>query len=342
MRNPLIQAAENSIQELVEKILEKFPEAAYTIDRNGKNIFHIAVEQKDEKMYEFLKRNVRRDGMVEALDNDGNTILHLATKKGNSPRVHLGHLNQMAWDAYWLKRIWYDSPTHFLYLQNTAGKTPNEIFEENHSDLRVKAEKALKDMNNGLMLFSALIGTVNYAAIFTIPGGIDQDRKSTNFSHPTLYHSNHETDLLLFLWYTGGGLFSSFVALVTMVAIQLSRFCSNDFYMALPIRYVVALTAIFVSTVFTTNACFKAYDIMDIKFNVDVLYGTGIFRVEPCLLRHHIPDSELHNSLENVINFLAELTNIGHSHCALTEGKCTRQLNQKECQCYFINWREGR
>ncbi|GFY84653.1 hypothetical protein Acr_03g0014270 [Actinidia rufa] len=219
-----------------------------------------------------LKRNVRRDGMVEALDNDGNTILHLATKKGNSPRVHLGHLNQMAWDAYWLKRIWYDSPTHFLYLQNTAGKTPNEIFEENHSDLRVKAEKALKDMNNGLMLFSALIGTVNYAAIFTIPGGIDQDRKSTNFSHPTLYHSNHETDLLLFLWYTGGGLFSSFVALVTMVAIQLSRFCSNDFYMALPIRYVVALTAIFVSTVFTTNACFKAYDIMDIKFNVDVLW----------------------------------------------------------------------
>ncbi|GFY84672.1 hypothetical protein Acr_03g0014460 [Actinidia rufa] len=255
MRNPLIQAAENSIQELVEKILEKFPEAAYTIDRNGKNIFHIAVEQKDEKMYEFLKRNVRRDGMVEALDNEGTPYCILQPKR----------------------RIWYDSPTHFLYLQNTAGKTPNEIFEENHSDLRVKAEKALKDMNNGLMLFSALIGTVNYAAIFTIPGGIDQDRKSTNFSHPTLYHSNHETDLLLFLWYTGGGLFSSFVALVTMVAIQLSRFCSNDFYMALPIRYVVALTAIFVSTVFTTNACFKAYDIMDIKFNVDVFMGPAFF-----------------------------------------------------------------
>ena len=103
LTNPLMLAAENSIQELVEKILEKFPDAAYTVDGNGKNIFHIAVEQKDEKMYEFLKRTVRRDGMVEALDNDGNTILHLATKKGNSPRVLLGHLNQMAWDVCWLK-----------------------------------------------------------------------------------------------------------------------------------------------------------------------------------------------------------------------------------------------
>ena len=57
-----------------------------------RTFYHIAVEQKDEKMYEFLKRNVERDGMVEALDNEGNTILHLATKKGNSPRVLLGHL----------------------------------------------------------------------------------------------------------------------------------------------------------------------------------------------------------------------------------------------------------
>ena len=79
------------------------------------------------------------------------------------------------------------------------------------------------------------------------------------------------------MWYTGVGLFSSFVALVTVVAIQLSRFCSNDFYMALPIRYVVALTTTFVSTVFTTNACFKAYDILDIKFNVDVFMGPAFF-----------------------------------------------------------------
>ncbi|XP_057489595.1 uncharacterized protein LOC130775498 [Actinidia eriantha] len=277
MRNPLILAAENSIQELVEKIIEKFPDAAYTIDGNGKNIFHIAVEQKDEKMYSFLKRKVKSNGMVEALDSEGNTILHLATKKGNSPRVLLGHLNQMAWDVCWLKRVWYDSPPHFQYIRNSTGKTASEIFEENHSDLRQNAEKALKDMNSGLMLTSALIGTVNYAAVFTIPGGIDQDRKSPYFSHPILYHSPREKDLLLFLWYTGVGLFSSLLALVAMVAIQLSRFCSNDFYMALPYRFVAALTSLFVSTVFTITACFKAYNILDIKFNINVFMGPAFF-----------------------------------------------------------------
>ncbi|XP_057489673.1 uncharacterized protein LOC130775564 isoform X2 [Actinidia eriantha] len=271
MRNPLMLAAENSIQELVEKIIEKFPDAAYTIDGNGKNIFHIAVEQKDEKMYEFLKRNVRRDGMVEALANEGNTILHLATKKGNSPRVLLGHLNQMAWDVCWLKRVWYDSPPHFQYIRNSAGKTASEIFEENHSDLRENAKKELKDMNNGLMLTSALIGTVNYAAIFTIPGGIDQDRKSPYFSQPILYHSHREKDLLLFLWYTDQRLLHG-------LAVQV-RGCSDC---------IIRLHSLH------NRRVLHSIQYPGRQIQHKCVHGTGIFRVVPFFFRLCIPDSELH------------------------------------------------
>ncbi|XP_052176575.1 uncharacterized protein LOC127790887 [Diospyros lotus] len=103
MRNPLFQAVENSIQELVGEILEKFPDAAYTVDKNGKNILHIAVEKKDKRLYDYLKTKVRKDVMLTAMDNQGNTILHLATKQGNSPRIVLGHMNQMAWDVFWFK-----------------------------------------------------------------------------------------------------------------------------------------------------------------------------------------------------------------------------------------------
>lgn len=86
----------------MKEILGKFPEAAYCIDSNGKNIFHIAVEKKDEIMYQFLKKNVaRKEGMMAALDHDQNSILHLATEQGPNPRVPLGSLNQMAWDVYW-------------------------------------------------------------------------------------------------------------------------------------------------------------------------------------------------------------------------------------------------
>ncbi|GFY84666.1 hypothetical protein Acr_03g0014400 [Actinidia rufa] len=109
-------------------------------------------------------------------------------------------------------------------------------------------------MNNDLMLTTAIIGTITYAAVFTIPGGIDQYRKSPYFSQPILYHSQREKDLLLFLWYTGVGLAASLLAMIVMVGIQLSRFCSNDFYMALPFRFVAALTSLFFFAVFTITA----------------------------------------------------------------------------------------
>ncbi|XP_052174758.1 uncharacterized protein LOC127789799 isoform X1 [Diospyros lotus] len=266
MRNPLIQAVENSIEELVEEILERFPDAAYTVDKNGKNVLHIAVEQKDKLLYDYLKTKVRKDVMLTATDDQGNTILHLATKQGNSPRILLGHMNQMAWDVCWFKRVWYDSSCHFQYHRNLEGKTPGELFQENHVILREKAEKALKDMNTGLMLVSTLIGTVNYATLFTIPGGYNDDTKDgKSFGRPKFFSTRKEDQLLSFLWYAGVSLFCSGIALATMLLIQLSRFTNDDFYMTLPLRYVGSLAALFVSAIFTVTACVQTYLLLEIN-----------------------------------------------------------------------------
>ncbi|XP_052176636.1 uncharacterized protein LOC127790942 [Diospyros lotus] len=267
MRNPLFQAVENSIDELVEEILEKFPEAAYTVDENGKNILHIAVEKKDQRLYDYLKTKVHTDVMQTAIDNQGNTILHLATKQGNSPRIVLGHMNQMAWDVCWFKRIWYDSPPHFQYHRNFVGKTASELFQENHVSLRENAEKALKDMNSGLMLVSTLIGTVNYATLFTIPGGFVDDNNSASFGRPKFFSTKKEDKVLLFLWFTGVALFSSLIALTSMLLIQLSRFTNDDFFMTLPVRYLSSLVALLVSTIFTITACVETYLMIEVNVN---------------------------------------------------------------------------
>ncbi|KAG5550145.1 hypothetical protein RHGRI_015187 [Rhododendron griersonianum] len=238
-RNPLLQAAENGIRELVEEILGKFPEAAYCVDSNGKNIFHIAVEKKDERMYWFLKKNVaRKEGMMAALDHGRNSILHFATKPGANPRVLLGSVNQMAWDVYWFKLVYYDSPPHLPWYPNSDGKTATELFEDTHSRLRKDAEEALKSMNGSLLLVSALIGTVNYASVFTLPGGFDSNsnRDSRDYGCPVLYGTGKERDLVLFLWFTGVALYAALVSLVEMVLIQMSKFASSDFFTALPFR----------------------------------------------------------------------------------------------------------
>ncbi|XP_058215092.1 uncharacterized protein LOC131326354 isoform X1 [Rhododendron vialii] len=276
-RNPLLQAAENGIQELVEDILGKFPEAAYCFDSNGKNIFHIAVEKKDERMYWFLKKNVaRKEGMMAALDHGRNSILHLATKPGANPGVLLGNLNQMAWDVYWFKLVYYDSPPHLPWYPNSDGKTATELFEDNHSRLRKDAEEALKSMNNSLLLVSALIGTVNYAAVFTLPGGFDSNRDSRGPGRPVLYGTDKERGLLLFLWFTGVALYAAFLSMVLMVVIQLSKFASSDFFTALPFRYIIAITALYVSVVFTILAVFEAYDIIDLHINVYIFLGPAL------------------------------------------------------------------
>ncbi|GMP86456.1 hypothetical protein CsSME_00039229 [Camellia sinensis var. sinensis] len=271
LKNPIVHATENGIIELVKEILEIFPDAAYSFGKNGKNILHIAVEQKDRVLYDYLKKNVdHKDGMLSDVDNDGNTVLHLAANMGTSPKVVLGHLNQMTWDICWFKRVWYDSPPHFLYLENSNGMTAKELFEINHIDLRDKAEKAFKDMNNGLMLVTALIGTVNYAALFTLPGGYDQDNQSKTYGEPILLiRKDTEDDTSKFLWYISIALFSSLFALVSMLSIQLSRFRSNDFYIALPFRYIVAVMALACSTIFTLTACLQAYILDRISFNSD-------------------------------------------------------------------------
>ncbi|CAL5423072.1 unnamed protein product [Camellia sinensis] len=104
LKNPIVHATENGIIDLVKEILEIFLDAAYSFDKNGKNILHIVVEQKDRVLYDYLKKNVdHKDGMLSDVDNDGNTILHLAANMGTNPKVVLGHLNQMTWDICWFK-----------------------------------------------------------------------------------------------------------------------------------------------------------------------------------------------------------------------------------------------
>ncbi|KAI8028198.1 hypothetical protein LOK49_LG02G02203 [Camellia lanceoleosa] len=211
--DPLILATKHGIHEMVEEILEKFPNVATTFDENGSNILHMAAQLKDRILYDYLKKTVNHaDRMMADVDKHGNTILHLLTyecKQGHFLATHFGPINRMSWDVFWFK-----------------GKTPKELFEEEHKDVINKAEKVAKDINRCLMLVSTLIGTVNYAALFTIPGGFDQDKGLPIFFTKA---KNGREDLQLFMVYVGGSLVASLLGLGTQLSIQVSRFNSNDF-----------------------------------------------------------------------------------------------------------------
>ncbi|XP_028055407.1 uncharacterized protein LOC114259575 [Camellia sinensis] len=58
MKDPLILVTKHGIHEMVEEILEKFPNVATTFDENGRNILHIAAQLRDTILYDYLKKTV--------------------------------------------------------------------------------------------------------------------------------------------------------------------------------------------------------------------------------------------------------------------------------------------
>lgn len=249
--NPLIQAIEKGIPELVNEILSYFPDAANSIDKDGRNVFHFAAEHRGGEIYEKLKESaINKERMLLDVDNKGNTILHRATKTKPATNFSLGVANLMAWDIFWFQRIRHDCSPHLLHIRNNDGSTAEDLLLKDYKHKREAAEKAVKEMNQGLMVVAALIATVSFAAVFTLPGGFDQVKGT-----PLLFNGKgHVHDLNLFLSYVGLTFFASLIALGTLLSTQLSRFHLEDLYFALPLKYSIAISCLFLSScsIFTT------------------------------------------------------------------------------------------
>ncbi|XP_027098017.1 uncharacterized protein [Coffea arabica] len=253
MPDPLIQATRLGIIEVVQEILSVYPEAAYTFDGKGRNILQIAVEEKKWFLYDYLMTSgTDMDRMLSAIDYEGNSIIHLAARLESPPSAPPGVVPQMMWEVLWFKRVQYDSYPYLWQLQNSDGKTAKQVFETNHASLRENAERIVKELANAVLIVSVLIGTINFAAIFTVPGGFDQN------TGEAIFLKNRRWEFGLLMFYLAGGLFSSLFTMGTLLVIIFLRFETEDFYVSLPCYYVMDMISIFYSAVFTIVACCQA------------------------------------------------------------------------------------
>ncbi|KAF5931910.1 hypothetical protein HYC85_028081 [Camellia sinensis] len=251
--DPLLQATRVGILEVVMAILNKYPEAADSFDENGRNILHISVEQKHRFIYDYLMNFVAyKDRMLADIDFRGNTIFHLATCVGNPTRSPPGlSRNQLVVDdvdGQWNTdfhveakrgsfgvRVKHDSYPHLWHLRNLDGKAAEELFEENHAALREEAEKAAK--HSSLPSLEALIKTPAYLCFSKAIG-----RKYR-----------------FFMVCIGLALFFAVLSLATLMLIQLSRFDTNDFHIAIPLKTIISCLTIIYSTGFSATAFAQGY-----------------------------------------------------------------------------------
>ncbi|KAK3023851.1 hypothetical protein RJ639_044977 [Escallonia herrerae] len=196
--DPLMLATKHGIDELAIEILDRYPEAANSLDEKGRNILHIAVEKKCRILYEhFRKTVVHKERMMTAIDYEGNTVLHCAASVGDVPNLRPGAMEHMKWDV-----LWFEDDGHPVLLDNS--------------------KRALR----------------------------------------------------LFLFYIGASLFAALFALATLLSIQLSPFHVDDFYFALPMKWLISSTAMFYSTTFTIMACLQTLILEDAMQN---LYYVAMF-----------------------------------------------------------------
>ncbi|XP_059294651.1 uncharacterized protein LOC132047651 [Lycium ferocissimum] len=148
---------------------------------------------------------------------------------------------QMQKEMLWFKEVEKIVPPSLLRKKNKEGKTPRQLFTEEHKQLLKEGERWMKDTANSCMIVAALIATIVFAAAFTIPGGNNSD-----IGTPILLKLNA---FAAFVTSDALALFSSIVSIIMFLSILTSRYAEDDFLVSLPAKLLFGLTALFVSIV---------------------------------------------------------------------------------------------
>ncbi|XP_028121599.1 uncharacterized protein LOC114318833 [Camellia sinensis] len=237
METPILIATKNGITEIVEFILERFPLAMDDMNWDGKNIFLLAIENRQPHLYKLLLEKIIRTSIFRAVDNDGNTALHLAAKLGSRSWIIPGL--KMQWEIKWYQFVKESMPLSFWAPYNKDGLTADEVFMNTHSDLVKDDIQWLMKTSDSCTIVTALIATVAFATSASVPGGVNgqngepvlrQERMFDVFSISSLF-----------------ALCFSLIALITFLAILTTQHQAMDFRRKVPMLLLMGLTTLFMS-----------------------------------------------------------------------------------------------
>ncbi|KAG2696969.1 hypothetical protein I3760_07G084800 [Carya illinoinensis] len=198
LETPILLAAKNGIAEIVERIIEVCPIAINDVNSDNKNIVLLAVENRQPKVYELLKRrNILKESMFRQLDKEENSALHLAAKLGDKQPWRIpGAALQMQWENKWYEYVRDSMPHTFFPRYNKEGKTPSDLFTETHRNLVEDGSKWLTNTSQSCSVVAALIATVAFTTATTVPGGFESNGTPASKTSLVLTSSRSHHSLL--------------------------------------------------------------------------------------------------------------------------------------------------
>ncbi|GKV48320.1 hypothetical protein SLEP1_g55144 [Rubroshorea leprosula] len=187
--------------------------------------------------------------MVTATDQDQNNILHIAARL--APHSQLDHISgaalQLQNELHWFKSV--ESIVPQLNKQkNKDGETPTQVFHKEHKKLFKEAEGWMKKMAQSCNVVGVLVITIMFAAVFTIPGGNDDEtgfpKCLSKFNPKTPYAAQACT---VFLVSDAISLFAASSSVLMFMGILTSRYACQDSRNSLPFKLICGLSLLFIS-----------------------------------------------------------------------------------------------
>ncbi|KAI3952748.1 hypothetical protein MKW92_044113 [Papaver armeniacum] len=263
----VIYTARYGIIEYFKELINSCPGLIHTVsnDKDGIVLFHEAVLARQHKIYNFISQMGVKNDLALRTSLTNNNMLHLAgflAPMSQLERVS-GAALQMQREIQWFLEVEQMVQPKLREMRNDQLKTPREVFREEHKALVKEGQAWLKETSQACMVVSTLIATVMFAAVFTLPGGNNQDTGT-----PILLKTR---SFYIFIIADSLSLFASCTSILMFVALLTARYGERDFLKSLPRKLVLGLASLFIS-IATMMTAFAAALVMVLHDSVTWAY----------------------------------------------------------------------
>ncbi|KAL8196864.1 hypothetical protein R6Q57_024377 [Mikania cordata] len=232
----LFVAAEMGNTGFIVELLRTYPDLMLDRNEDGHTIFHIAVMNRHQGIYNLLYEiGSYRNNVCKIRDKGWNNMLHLVGKSSKKMAAKRSGASLLMQRELSSKEVEAMTPPYLREAKNKDGETPHELFSKENEDQVSQGLNWTQDC----MVVATLIITVAFSVAFTVPGGYEGDNGLPIFIR--------QRSLLVFVVTDAISLFSSSTSLLVFLTVLTSRHGQQDFMYSLPKKLMIGLLTLFIS-----------------------------------------------------------------------------------------------
>ncbi|KAH9753265.1 ANK REP REGION domain-containing protein [Citrus sinensis] len=171
-------------------LTRSYPDLVHQLDENGRSIFHIAVMHRHADTFKLIyEMGFDKELIATYVDVSGNNLLHLAAQYSNPKPISKvpGAALEMQQELKTFKEVETIVKPSFKEMKNNDGKTPWELFTDEHKTLLEEAEKWMKSRAESCSIVATLATAGVFQAAFTPPvGQVSRDECFAQLTHAAL------------------------------------------------------------------------------------------------------------------------------------------------------------